>query len=120
MLNIAIALALAVTLFSGCGQCTAVCSNSATLTAIDSTGTVLTLQSVTENRALSPTAGCGTTATISGSATTVASFCTAFAIDAVSTNGKRFSGVIDVSSGSRGATVCGSVCRAGAVTITLN
>lgn len=96
------------------------CSNTATLTAIDIMGNVLTFQSVTENRALSPTAGCGTTATNNGSAATVASFCTAFAIDAVSTNGKRFSGVIDVSAGSRGATVCGSVCRAGAVTITLN
>ena len=112
--------AVGAALLSGCGQCTAVCFNTATLTAIDSTGNVLTLQSVSENRALSPTAGCGTNATINESATTVSSSCTAFAIDAVATNGKRFSGILDVSSGSRGATVCGSVCRAGAVTITLN
>jgi hypothetical protein len=107
-------------LLSGCGPCTATCTNTAVLTAIDANGTVLTLQSVSENVTLSPTAGCGTTASVMNGLATVTSSCMKFAVDAVATNGKRFSGIIDVSAGALGPVVCGVVCRSANVNIQVN
>jgi hypothetical protein len=50
---------------------------------------------------------------------TVTSSCLRFGVDVVATDGKRFSGVLDVSDGSARPPVCGSVCKTKSVTVTL-
>ena len=105
---------------SGCGQCAAICVNTAIINAVDASGAPLVVMSITENTALTPSAGsCGVTQTPSASPPTVTSFCPRFGVDIVATDGKRFSGVIDISDGSNTAPVCGSVCKSKSVTVTL-
>ena len=113
--------ALFATLLSGCiGTCASLCSHTALLTAVDGSGNLLTLQSVTENTTLGP-AGCIGGPNTIGATTSIESHCEKFGIDAVSVDGKRFSGVIDVSSGTLDArSVCGTTCKTASVTITLN
>ncbi len=105
---------------SGCGQCAAICHNTAIINAVDASGNPLPVMSITENAGLTPSAGsCGVTEIPSASPPTVTSFCTRFGVDVVATNGKRFSGVIDISDGSNTAPICGSVCKSKSVTVTL-
>lgn len=108
------------TVASGCGQCAAICNNSAIITAVDAAGNPLVVESMTENSGLNPVAGsCGVSTVPSASPPMVTSYCPRFGLDVVATNGMRFSGVVDLSDGTNREPVCGSVCKTKNVTLQL-
>ena len=116
-------LAIAV-LVSGCssydpgydaGPC---CRNVARIFAVDSAGNPLTISNVTEN-VIGTQGSCALEFLPKPLPSTVTSNCRRFGVEIVSTDGKRFSGVIDLSQGNDTAEVCGKVCKTREVTVPL-
>lgn len=96
------------------------CRNVARIFAVDSAGNSLAISTVTENRALFVTqASCELEFLPKPLPVTVTSSCRRFGVDIVSTDGKRFSGVLDVSQGSDTQSWCGAVCKTKEVTVPL-
>lgn len=78
------------------------------------------MASITDNRALITTSqNCDVTVVTETSPPTVSSACKRFGVDIVATDGKRFSGVIDLSEGTDVSNVCGVVCKSRSVTVPL-
>ncbi len=94
------------------------CRNVARIFAVDSAGNPLTISTVTEN-VIGTQGSCALEFLPKPLPSTVTSNCRRFGVEIVSTDGKRFSGVIDVSQGNDTGPVCSRACKTREVTVPL-
>jgi hypothetical protein len=94
------------------------CRNVARIFAVDSAGNPLTISTVTEN-VIGTQGSCALEFLPKPLPSTVTSNCRRFGVEIVSTDGKRFSGVLDVSQGNNTGPVCSPACKTRELTVPL-